>query len=181
MSMKILGIDASTTCIGYSIWEDDKLVHFDKLRPNSKCENWMERIQDLSFKVQEIIDKYKIEKIIEENVPLIGKQNIVLVQLGSVKGMMLTISSINNISIEFIEVGTWRKNIGISCGQKDRTSMKIKSIEKVNELFNLGFEIPYTKNGNFKEDGTDDICDAILVVASVLDKYKVKKKGFGRR
>lgn len=176
-----MGIDASTTCIGYSIWEDEKLIYCNKLIPNNNCKDWTSRIQDLSFQVQTIIDKYNVELIIEENVPLIGRQNIVLVQLGAVKGMMLTIASINEIPIGFVEVGTWRKNIGISCGDKDRTSMKIKSIEKANELFNLNFEIPRTRNGNFKEDGTDDICDSILVYASTLDKYRIKFKSFGRR
>lgn len=175
-----MGIDASTTCIGYSIWEDDELIYCDKLKPSQKCENWLERIQDLSYRVQELINRYKVEKIIEEDVPLINRQSSVLAQLGSVKGMMLTIASINQIPIEFINVGTWRKNIGISCGDKDREHMKIKSIEKANELFGLDFEIPYTKNGRFKEDGTDDICDSVLVYASSLGKYKTKIRGFGR-
>lgn len=179
--MVCMGIDASTTCIGYSIWNDDKLLHYGKLVPNKECKDWTMRIQDLSSQIQSIIDKYNVEMIIEENVPLIGRQNIVLVQLGAVKGMMLTIASINKIPIGFVDVGTWRKNIGISCGDRDRTSMKIKSIEKVNELFGLGFEVPYTKNGNFKEDGTDDICDSILVYASELEKYKIERKTFGRR
>lgn len=181
--MRGMGVDASTTCIGYSIWEDDELVLCNRLVPSDNCVDWCERIQDLSARVQSIITEYGIEKIVEEDVPLSKKQALTLVQLGAVKGMMLTIAHENNVLIEFQPVGTWRKDIGISCGDRDRASMKVKSIEKVNELFGLNLEIPLTRCGNYKDGtGIDDMADSVLVYASKIDKYKQKpvvKKTFG--
>ena len=54
-----------------------------------------------------------------------------------------------------------------------------KIIKKANELFGLELPIEYTSGGNYKETGSDDISDAILLGASKLDKYK--NKGFGKR
>lgn len=69
-----MGIDASTTCVGYSIWNEDTLITYGKLVPNSTNKDWTERIQNLAFQIQDIINKYNIEMIIEENVPLINRQ-----------------------------------------------------------------------------------------------------------
>ena len=59
--------------------------------------------------------------------------------------------------------------------------MKVKSIQKVNELFNINLSLVFTKNGNYNPNKSDDdISDSILIYCSTRDKYKVKK-GFGRR
>jgi hypothetical protein len=117
-----------------------------------------------------------------EDIPLIGKQNKVLVQLGTMQGMLLGLCYSHNVEVEFISVGTWRKNIGISCGDKDRDHMKIKSIEKANELFELNLNCIYTKSGNYNgSKSDDDISDSILIYASTRDKYKINKKYFGKR
>lgn len=179
--INVMSLDSSTTCIGYSIWEEDNLICYGKLKPNLHCEDWTERIQNLSFQVQNLITEYNVKKIIQEDVPLIGRQNMVLVQLGAVKGMILTVAYINKIEVDFISVGTWRKNIGISCGGKERDEMKVKSIQKANELFNINLSLVFTKNGNYNPNKSDDdISDSILIYCSTRDKYKVKK-GFGRR
>lgn len=173
-----IGIDASTSIIGYSVFQDDKLLYCDKLEPIDG--NWRERVQDFIPQIQNIIDKYKVDKIIMEDVPLMSRQSKILVQLGVCQGALLTIAQLNNIEIEFVGVGTWRKNIGISTGERDRNSMKIKSIEKANELFGLNLPIEYTRNGSYKPCGSDDIADSILIYASTLNKYKIKTKSFGR-
>ena len=85
------------------------------------------------------------------------------------------------IEIEYINVGTWRKNIGIGDGDKQRDSKKVRSIQKANELFGLKLPCLFTKGGNYKPCGSDDISDSILIYASTRDKYKVQEKKFGRR
>ena len=53
---------------------------------------------------------------------------------------------------------------------------KIKRNEKTNKLFNLDLPIVYTKGGNFKETGSDDMSDSILLYASTREKYRKKTK-----
>ena len=56
-----IGIDASTTCIGYGVFDDDKLIAYGKIKPNAMCETWRDRIQDYIPKLQQLIDKNKDE------------------------------------------------------------------------------------------------------------------------
>ena len=102
------------------------------------------------------------------------------IQLGYAQGVYSVIEQVY-CEIEYIDVGTWRKNIGINDGKDQRrNAKKIKSIEKANELFGLNLPIEFTQGGNYKSNGSDDISDAILIYSSTRDKYKKKLKSFGR-
>lgn len=176
-----IGLDASTSCIGWSVFNNDKLINHGMIKTDNTIGDWRERIQFFIPKLQELINKYHPNIFVVEDVPLINKQMITLVQLGAVQGMLLSICAQNNIEIKFVNVNTWRKDIGISDGNKDRNSKKIRSIEKANELFELELPCVFTKFGNYNAlKSADDEADAILVYASTLDRYKIKR-GIGRR
>ena len=176
-----IGLDASTSCIGWSVFNNDKLVNHGMIKTESSMDSWRDRIQFFIPKLQELINKYHPSIFVVEDVPLINKQMITLVQLGAVQGMLLSICAQNNIEIKFVHVNTWRKDIGISDGDKNRDNKKIRSIEKANEIFNLELPCVFTKFGNYNAlKSADDEADAILVYASTLDKYRVKR-GVGRR
>jgi hypothetical protein len=84
-------------------------------------------------------------------------------------------------NVEYIGVGTWRKNLGINKAKDQRRyAKKIKSIEKANELFNINLPLEFTSCGTYKENGSDDIADACNIYASLCDKYRVKTKSFGK-
>ena len=176
-----IGLDASTSCIGWSVFKDDKLINHGMIKTKNSMDNWRDRIQFFIPELQQLIDKYHPSIFIVEDVPLMNKQMITLVQLGAVQGMLLSICEQNNIKIQCVHVNAWRKNIGISDGDKNRDNKKIRSIEKANELFGLELPCVFTKFGNYNAlKSADYEADAILVYASTLDRYKVKK-GIGRR
>lgn len=179
--MKEISLDMSTTCIGWSVWEEDTLVDYGKLKPLDDKIEWRERIQEFIPQLHSIMKKYKPVKAYAEDVPLMRKGgNKILVQLGACQGSLLGLCYSHNVEVEFIEVGKWRKNIGISCGETDRDNMKIKSIETANKLFNLNLNCCFTKNGNYcSAKSDDDISDAILIYASTRKKYQ-KCVSFGR-
>lgn len=182
--MRTISLDASTTHIGWSVWDDDDLVDYGLLTPTNKKLDWRERIQDFVPQIMALNAKFKPNKAIQEDVPKVvhrGKGNGIgaiktAIMLGAVQGMSISVFTACNIPIEFKEVGTWRSDIGILKGAKDRESQKVYSIEMANKLFNVGLVAEYTKGGNFKETGADDQSDSILLYASTRDKYKVKNK-----
>lgn len=179
----ILSLDCSTTHIGWAIFEEDDLIDYGRITPNIDL-NWRERIQQSSIELINLLNNYNINKIYIEDVPLIKKQMITLVQLGACQGMVLTLAQAYNIEILYINVATWRKNIGLfdkTEKGKQRDEMKIKSIQKANELFNLDLPLVFTKSGNYNPTkSNDDTSDAILLYASTRTKYNTIKS-FGRR
>jgi Holliday junction resolvasome RuvABC endonuclease subunit len=179
--MITLSIDGSTTHIGWSVFDEDDLIDYGVLEVKGKSE-WRERIKYFTPLIAQIARKYEVNYVIQEDVPKMKKGGLMtLIQLGAVQGMTLTICSMLNIPTQFIEVGTWRHNIGINTGDKSREAKKIKSIQKANELFDLNLPINYTKGGNYKEEGSDDISDSILLYCSTRNKYKVKTTTFGKK
>lgn len=177
----ILSLDASTTAIGWAVFDNDKLIEYGRLTPTEKGLDWRDRVHNLLPQLEQLIIKYKPTKIYQEDVPMGGSGgNVTLSELFYVQGSFSVIEKIY-CDVEYIGVGTWRKNIGINSGKDQRRdAKKIKSIEKANELFNLNLPIDYTRGGNYKPCGIDDISDAILIGCSQIDKYKVKGKSFGK-
>lgn len=181
--MRALSLDASTTCVGWALFDDDDLLEYGRLEPTMPKLDWRERCENLAPQLDELIEKTKPEIIYQEAVPRGGSGGVTTgIQLGFVQGILYMVEKVmNNLPVEYIEVGTWRKNININSGSdQHRDAKKIKSIEKANELFGLGLEVEYTKSGNYRPTGSDDISDAILIYASTRDKYR-KPLAFGKR
>jgi Holliday junction resolvasome RuvABC endonuclease subunit len=176
--MIVMSLDASTTCIGWSIFDDDNLIDCGKLKPTVDKLEWRDRIQNFIPQLHNLMKQYYPQKVYVENVPLINKQMITLVQLGATQGMILGLCCSHNVNVEFIDVGTWRKNIGLYDGTKEgkeRDVLKAHSIQKANELFGLDLKCIYTKSGNYNSDKSDDdISDSILIYASTRPKYQIK-------
>ena len=112
-----ISIDASTTMIGYSIWDEDELIKYGKLAPTIKDLEWRERVKDFIPQLQTIINEYKPKKMYAEDVPLFekgqgAKGKKTLVQLGATQGSIIGLCGANSIDVEFIPVSTWRSNIG---------------------------------------------------------------------
>ena len=79
--MKYMGIDASSTCTGVAIFEDDNLIYHGAIKP-PKGLNWRDRITVEGKEIENIIKQYRPSCIYMEDVPLMGKQMSTLVLLG---------------------------------------------------------------------------------------------------
>ena len=177
----ILSLDASTTCIGWSVFEEDNLIKYGRIEPTEKGLDWRDRVHNLLPQLEQLILEYKPTMIYQEDVPMGGVGgSMIIAQLNYLQGVLSVIERLYS-NVQYINVGTWRKNIGINSGQDQRrNAKKIKSIEKANELFNLNLPLEFTSSGNYKENGSDDISDSILLYCSTSDKYNVKGKSFGK-
>lgn len=182
--MRVLSLDASTTCIGWSIWEDDNLLKYGKQKADKKLD-WDIRIRKFAPFLYNLGKQTKIEKIYIEDVPLYekgknggsAKGKSTLVKLGAIRGMVLTVAELLKVEVKPIKVFEWRKSIGINTGDKHRDIKKVKSIKLANELFNLHLNLVFTKSGRYSEDKSDDdISDSILLYASTRDKYRNRNR-----
>lgn len=182
MTNYILSLDCSTTHVGWAIFEEDTLIDYGRLEPTIKDLEWRERVSNFIPQLEELIIKYKPIKIYQEQVPQGGQGgNLVLSQLFYVQGAFRVIEEHYVNEIEYIEVGTWRKSLGINNGDQHRDAKKIKSIQKANELFNINLPLEFTSSGKYNDrKSNDDTADAINIYASTREKYKVKTKTFGK-
>lgn len=171
--MVIMGIDASTTSSGWSIFNNGKLVDYGVIKP--KGSDWRGRLIAQGPEIRKIIKKYRPDKIYMEDVPLKKSGgSMTLVILGAVQGAILGIAASYGVEIDFLSPSQWRSEVGLFDGTRkgtERSELKKHSIELVNKLF--GLELKWvTPSSKFNED---DIADAVLVAYSQL-KPKTEKR-----
>lgn len=179
--MIIMGLDASTTATGWSIFDDRGLAAYGIIRPDG--EDWRDRVVHQSAKLNEIINTYHPQKIIMEDVPLKQGNSKALVMLGAVQGFIYGIASSYSIPVQFLFPSEWRSPLGLYDGTREgtkRKELKKRAIEKVNELF--GLNLMWVSPSSKKNE--DDIAEAVLIAYSQIRRKrfvnpnaKTQKKG----
>ena len=171
--MVIMGIDASTTSTGISIFDEDKLVYHTTIKPEG--EDWRDRLFHEGPAIRKIIEYYHPEKAFMEDVPLQARGGLkTLVILGGVQGYFYGILASYNIRIYFLSPTEWRSRLKMFNGTKDgkkREVLKEKAIKMANEVFGLNL----VWNGANSKKTQDDEAEAILIAYSQIVQRK-----FGR-
>lgn len=176
--MIYLGADLSTTSSGISIFDDEKLIHYECLAPKigkktpniGQTEDWEVRTYFIAQRLNEIFNEYIVEEAYCEDIPLKdGKPTIK--KLGVVRGAFLSVCSIHNTKINPRQVSDWRQDAGFFDGTQKgmtRDEMKKKAIEEVERLFNIIVN--------------DDVAESALIAyRSRYPVTKIEKKTLNRR
>lgn len=162
----ILGLDCSTTSTGWCVFDDKGLAAYGVIKPEG--EDWRERLTKQAPKLKNIIEKYKPNKIVMEDVPLNSQGGLkILVVLGAVQGLVLGVASSLNVPIKFVTPNEWRSKVRLFTGNRNdtkRDEMKRRSIEMANQEFGLNLKW-FSKSSKKNED---DISDAILIAYSQI-------------
>lgn len=170
-----IGIDASTTATGYSVFNGEELIAYGCIRPEGN--DWRTRVLNLGEPLSKIFTKYQPNKIVMEDVPLSTGGGVRTgVILGFLQGYIYGIANVFNVPIEFVLPSQWRSKVGVFTGGRKgtkREALKQASVEKANELFGIGLN--WVSPSSKKND--DDISDAILVAYSSFKKRKFTRKG----
>lgn len=148
--MIVLALDLSTKSSGYAVFDDTKLIDYGCITASSN--DLIKRIQKIINGLSDILNKYKIDKVIVEEVrPETGVQNIkthrALMWLQAAVAFLLH-EKCGKVDMEYLYPSQWRKECGIKTGRGiQRTSLKTKDIAFVKDKYGL--------------DVNDDIADAI--------------------
>lgn len=162
--MIVIGIDASTSCTGYSVFEDGRLVDYGAIAP--KGNDWRERVMQESLTLRDILSAYKPDVVCAEAIPL-KPGNKTLEKLGAVHGVLLCLCAELNLKPVFLLPSEWRKKIGAFDGTREgmkREMLKEKAILMANEIFDLNL---IWAGANSKKS-QDDIAEAILIAYSQI-------------
>ncbi len=138
--MNILAIDASTKSSGWAVFEDTRLLDYGCIQ--SASADLIKRIYIMKDGIEKILNKYKIDKIILEEVrPEQGLQNLkthkALLYLQAAIAFLVH-EKFNKINIEYVYPNEWRKACGIKTGRGvRRESLKPLDIAFVKNTYNI--------------------------------------------
>ena len=96
--MKVLGIDPGNYCTGYSIIEKEGNGYTVLTYGSIKSKKRPENLNKIFYTLQEVVNQFSPEEIALESA-FYGKNPQSLLRLGEVRGVILLLSSINNIPI----------------------------------------------------------------------------------
>ena len=161
--MNILSLDLSSKSSGWAFFEDNKLIDYGCI--TSASTDLIKRIYIMRDGIQEVLNKYTIDKVyVEEVRPQggFGAGNIqthrALMWLQAAIAFMLHDFN-KKIVLEYVYPSTWRATIGIKNGRGiKRESLKQADIAFVKERYNISVN--------------DDIADAICLGISQLEPEK---------
>lgn len=127
--IKILALDQSTSCTGYAIGINNKLIESGKLKNNiANLDNMVDLIINL-------IDKVKPNIVLIEDIfysPNGGKSFSTLARL---QGIIIGICKVKKIDYQIVNARSWKKKFGIKA--KKRNDQKIECQTIVKEKFNI--------------------------------------------
>ena len=173
--MRYVGIDASSSCSGLALFEDNKLIDSTKIK-SDRGMGFREASCQMIERVTPIILEYKPDIIYMEDVPTFTRQggnggNILqpLVALGAVQGIFyLELKYRLGCHIEFLDLTAWRQGLGFlngSATERNRDHQKDKAVKFVNEMFGLDL---YYQLGKKSVKDDDDQAEAIALCWSKI-------------
>lgn len=162
VEMKIIGVDASSKSFGYSIFEDKQLVSYGCLTASST--DLIKRINKILKEFEDVLSSNKDTKkiIMEEVIPIVGKNNKTYKALMWLQGAVAIMvhDKFPNIKIEYIYPSSWRSNCSIKTGKSiTREQLKKADIDFVKKKYGI--------------DVNDDIADAIGIAHSSIYDFDI--------
>jgi hypothetical protein len=153
-----LSLDISTTATGWALFEGSDLVESGVLKHKSK--SFFERGRFMASELRTIqsraLQTYEgaFESIVVEKNSVMGPNQQSMISIGIVTGLILGRLVADNVY--FVNVSTWRKYWKFSYKDRSKKSMKLQSVAKVSENFDLNVK--------------DDEADAVLIGSYFVNK-----------
>lgn len=158
VSIIILCLDQATKISGYSIFDNKKLITYGILQADEKEKNPIERMKQMNDRMIELIDKYKPDFIVFEDIQF--QQNYgTFKQLGQLQGILMAYLFKLNIGFQIIEPSAWKSY----CGIKGRKREEQKKNTQVFVKSKYGLDV------------SEDEADAIGIGTWAINKIKVKQ------
>lgn len=157
----LIALDESTTSTGYAIFKNRILIEHGIF--SSKSKDVLERVSYIMEEIEKIIENYKPDNMIIEDVQITMNAATAKSLLG-LQFMIEIYAHRNNISCETYRTTKWRKILGLSNSRTlDRKAKKQETIDYIKNKYNI-------------EILKDDESDAIAIGIAYLLENKNEKK-----
>lgn len=169
--MRIMGIDGSLSNTGIAVVDNKNVIQILSVSTDPK-DNIEDRIYLLVVNIKELINKYKPEIIIIEDVFMYMNSKTVI-DLARLNGALLALCSELGVKVILYPPSTHKK---ASTG--DGRATKDFTIRKVEEYFNITVPYLLTAKGNIKKKNSkelknDNIADALSLCCCYLKNAEV--------
>lgn len=147
--MRVLAMDQSTRCSGWSYFEDDKYVASGIIDMSKSTLETDERSFEMAKSLWKIMKQYKPEHLIIENVQQQTSPKVLII-LARLQGMIIGYAEAHKVKVHILLPSQWRAELKYTQGAKvKRAELKQQSIDYVKEKYNL--------------DVPEDECEAIAL------------------
>lgn len=155
--MRLLALDQASNISGYAIFEDGKLLKYDKI--NLTGYDLADKLILLRKQIANLIQEWNIEEVIMEDIQLQGNvtNNVKTFKvLAEVFGVIYELVNEMNIKNSAVLASEWKSSLKIK--GRDRTAQKRAAQQYVIDNYNI--------------KPTQDECDAICIGAHYYLKNK---------
>ena len=172
--MKTVAIDASSTCSGWSLFDDGKYVDSGYI-DLKKDKDSNHRIFEMAKQIGELISNCKPQKVILEDTMLSSNVST-LKLLANLAGAIKFYCYLHDFELETIYPSEWRKYLNIQSKGVKRNELKARALNVVQDQLDLDF---------LEEDRAEAVCinlaiavrDGFFKLKEVeSDKYKTVRK-----
>lgn len=147
--MRLLALDQASRTSGYAIFEDGKLLKYGKFTYDDY--DFGVRLNKIRSKVKSIIDEYKIDEIVLEDIQL--QENVdTFKKLAEVYGVLYELATELKLPNSATLASVWKSQLGIK--GYDRTAQKRNAQSWVISTYGV--------------KPTQDECDAICIGAAAV-------------
>ena len=161
--MKTLALDASSTCSGWSLFNDGQSVTSGYI-DLKKDKNSEHRIYEMAKQIGDLITLHNPDKIILEDT-MMASNVATIKMLSNLAGAIKFYCYMHNYPIEMIMPSSWRSLLGIQEKGAKRNELKAKAVNLIQEQLGLDY---------FEEDRAEATC--IGLATAVRDGlFKLKE------
>lgn len=134
-ALKIIGIDASTSRTGLSLFQNGKLIEY-KVVDLKKIKNADVRVPQMMVAIADILKEWDGDVLfVEDSWSAVNVE--VTKMLSNVLGAIMYICERTGCGFNKFRPNEWRKVIGLPLGKKKRNELKAEAIQYVKETYGL--------------------------------------------
>ena len=148
--MKILALDQSTLITGWAVFSDGDLQEYGKFDAENAGSDIGKRLTYIREKVQALIDKHNIQKVLIEEIQLqntVGNNVVTYKKLAYVQAILIQMFDELKLPYEVVASSSWKSTLGIK--GRARAEQKKNAQIYINTTYGI--------------KATQDECDAICI------------------
>ena len=177
--MNFLGLDASTSAVGWSVLDDDeKIVAHGTFNLKNVKTGLLDKADVLRYNLVKLKETYNIDRIGIEDIlqkTAVGSAHTICVLSGFNCLTQYICKEVFGIKAELVKFSVARKLFNITRADKTE-KMKISVFNYISEVYKDTFQINYKKT-NKVTDETYDSSDAVLIAKYLVRTHKNDKHG----